>query len=180
MLGSLSIVDVLFLVTIVVMVFNGFRNGFVFSLVNLLSLPVAAGVSWIFGPALTAFLAKNGLAVNPLLAYIILFLVAVFVIHIIANSIRGTVKRIPLLSSGDALLGGVVGFVEAWALWVILLLVLGHFLSVVDQGQIQQLGFHVDTFKSWQQFYDDAVANSLFARVNGWFIKVVPLVPTLK
>jgi hypothetical protein len=88
-------------------------------------------------------------------------------------------KRIPLVSSGDSLLGGVVGFVEAWALWVVLLLVLGHFLSVVDQAQIQQLGFHVDTFHSWQQFYDDAVSNSLFARVNGWFVKVVPIVPTL-
>lgn len=179
MIGSLSIVDVLFVVTIILLVFNGLRNGFVFSLVNLLSLPVAAGVSLVFGPSLTALLAKNGLAVNPLLSYIILFVLAVVVIHMIAGAVRGTVKRIPLVSSADTLLGGVVGFVEAWLLWVVFLLVLGHFLSLADQGQIQQLGFHVDTFKSWQQFYNDAVSNSLFARVNGWFIKVVPLVPTL-
>lgn len=180
MLGSLSIIDVLFLATIVLLVLNGLRNGFVFSLVNLFSLPVAAGVALLFGPTLTAALAKNGLELNPLVSYILLFIVAVIVIHAVARAVRGTVKRIPLISSGDALLGGVVGFVEAWALWVVFLLVLGHFLSVVDQTQIQQLGFHVDTFKSWQQFYDDAVSNSLFARVNGWFIKVVPLVPTLK
>lgn len=175
--GSLSIVDVLFLVTIVLLVLNGLRNGFIFSLVNLLSLPVAAMVALVFGPGLTAALAKNGLAINPLVSYILLFLVAVLVIHAIAGSVRGTVKRIPIVSSGDALLGGVVGFVEAWALWVVFLLILGHFLSVVDQSQIQQLGFHVDTFKSWQQFYNDAVSNSLFARVNGWLIKIVPLVP---
>lgn len=179
MLGSISIVDVLFVITIVVLVLNGLRNGFVFSLVNLLSLPVAAAVSYVFGPSLTALLAKNGLVVNPLISYVALFVVAVIIIHLIATAVRGTMKRIPLVSSGDSLLGGVVGFVEAWALWVVLLLVLGHFLSVVDQAQIQQLGFHVDTFHSWQQFYDDAVSNSLFARVNGWFVKVVPIVPTL-
>lgn len=180
MLGSLSIVDVLFLVTIVLLVLSGVRNGFVFSLINLISLPVAAVVALTFGPSLTGLLAGNGVVVNPLVSYIVLFLLAVVVIHGIAGAVRGTIKRIPVISSGDALLGGVVGFVEAWALWVAFLLVLGHFLSVVDQGQVQQLGFHVDTFNSWQKFYNDAIANSLFARVNGWFVKVVPLVPALK
>ncbi len=177
--GSLSIVDILFLVTIILLVFNGLRNGFVFSLVNLLSLPVAAVAALTFGPGLTTTLAKNGMTVNPLISYILLFLVAVVVIHLIATAVRGTVKRIPLVSSADTLLGGVVGFVEAWVLWVIFLLVLGHFLNVADQAQIQQLGFSVNTFHSWQQFYNDAVTNSLFARVNSWFIKVVPLVPTV-
>jgi len=177
--GSLSVVDILFVVTVFLLVLSGFRNGFVFSLVNLISLPVAAVVSLVFGPSLTAWLATHGLEINPLISYIILFLLAVIVIHLVATSVRGTVKRIPIISTGDALLGGVVGFVEAWALWVVFLLVLGHFLSLVDQGQIQQLGFNVSTFHGWQQFYNDAVSNSLFARVNGWFINVVPLVPAL-
>lgn len=179
MIGSLSIVDALFLVTIILLVFNGLRNGFVFSLVNLLSLPVAAGVALVFGPSFATLLGKNGVEINPLVSYIILFAVAVIVIHIVARAVRGTIKRIPLVSSGDALLGGVVGFVEAWALWVAFLLILGHFLSVVDQAQIQQLGIKITAFHSWQQFYNDAVSNSLFARVNGWFIKVVPMVPAL-
>jgi len=179
MLGSLSIVDLLFLLTIILLVWNGLRNGFVFSLVNLLSLPVAAGVAVVFGPTLTATLATNGLGVNPLFSFILLFLVAVVVIHVIARAVRRTIKKIPLISSGDTLLGGVVGFVEAWALWVVFLLILGHFLSVVNNGQIQQLGFQVETFRGWQQFYNDAVSHSLFARVNGWFIKVVPLAPAL-
>ena len=177
--GSLSLVDILFVVTVILLVLSGLRNGFVFSLVNLISLPVAAVVSLVFGPSLTAWLAGSGLVVNPIFSYILLFLLAVIVIHFVATSVRGTVKRIPLVSTGDALLGGVVGFVEAWALWVVFLLVLGHFLNVVDQGQIQQLGFHVNTFQSWQQFYNDAISNSLFARVNGWFVKVVPLAPAL-
>ncbi|HEY3993832.1 MAG TPA: CvpA family protein [Ktedonobacteraceae bacterium] len=177
--GSLSIVDILFVVTVILLVLSGFRNGFVFSLVNLISLPVAAVVSLVFGPSLTAWLARHGLEINPLVSYILLFLLAVIVIHLVATSVRGTVRSIPLISTGDALLGGVVGFVEAWALWVVFLLVLGHFLSLVDQGQIQQLGFDINTFHSWQQFYNDAVSNSLFARVNGWFVKVVPLVPAL-
>ncbi|HEX7736269.1 MAG TPA: CvpA family protein [Ktedonobacteraceae bacterium] len=174
MLGSLSVVDVLFLATIILLVFNGLRNGFVFSLANLLSLPAAAIAAAVFGPSLTA-----KLGINPLVSYILIFLVAVVVIHIVARAVRGTAKKIPLISSGDALLGGVVGFIEAWALWVAFLLILGHFLNVVDHSQIQQMGIHIDTFQSWQKFYNDTVSNSLFARVNGWFIKAVPLVPAL-
>ena len=95
MIGSLSIVDILFLVTIILLVFNGLRNGFVFSLVNLLSLPVAAVVALTFGPSLTTTLAQNGLTVNPLVSYIVLFLIAVVVIHLVATAVRGTVKGIP-------------------------------------------------------------------------------------
>src|SRR5258707_291883 len=147
---SLDVVDILFLVTVVLLVFNGLRNGFVFSLVNLISLPVAAVVALVFGPSLTALLGNNRLSSIPLGSYLGLFL------------------------------GAVVGFVEAWALWVVLLLVLGHFLNMVNQAQIQQLGFHVSTFQTWQQFYNDAIGHSLFARVNGWFIQVVPVVQTFK
>ncbi len=56
MLGSLSLVDLLFLVTIVLLVFNGLRNGLVFSLLSLLSLPIAFVVAWLFGPKLTNLL----------------------------------------------------------------------------------------------------------------------------
>src|SRR5690242_18860972 len=37
---NLSLIDILFVITVVLMVFNGLRNGFVFSLVNFLSVPV--------------------------------------------------------------------------------------------------------------------------------------------
>lgn len=178
--GSLSIVDILFVVTIILLVLHGLRVGFVFSLVNLLSLPVAAGLAWFFGPSFTNWLETHGMVVNPLVSYIILFLISIIVIHAIGGTIGRTVKGIPLISSADALGGGVVGFVEAWLLWLVFLLLLGHFLNITDQAQIQQLGFKISTFHSWQQFYNDAISNSLFARVNGWFIQHVPLVPVLK
>lgn len=178
MLGSLSLVDLLFLVTIILLVFNGLRNGLVFSLLNLLSLPIAFAVAWVFGPKLTNMLAANNLNATPLISYIVLFFGTVLIIHILATLLRGTVKRIPLVGFANTLLGGVVGFVEAWLLWVILLLILGHFLQ--DTGQIQALGINPSLFHSWQQFYDDAISNSLFARVNSFIISTVPLIPTPK
>jgi uncharacterized membrane protein required for colicin V production len=178
MLGSLSLVDLLFLVTIALLVFNGLRNGFVFSLVSLLSLPIAFAVAWFFGPKLTSLLAANNLTATPLISYIVLFFGSVLVIHILATALRGTVKRIPLVGFGDTLLGGVIGFVEAWLLWVVLLLVLQNFLQ--DTSQVQKLGIDAALFQSWQHFYNDAVSNSLFARVNSFFINTVPLIPTPK
>ena len=123
MLGSLSLVDLLFLVTIVLLVFNGLRNGFVFSLVNLISLPAALVVAWIFGPRLTDLLAGNDLPATPLISYIVLFFGTVLVIHILATGLRG-VKKLPVIGFADTLMGGVVGFVEAWLLWLIFLLIL--------------------------------------------------------
>jgi uncharacterized membrane protein required for colicin V production len=178
MLGSLSLVDLLFLITIVILVFNGLRNGFVFSLLNLLSLPIAVIVAWVFGPKLTDLLAANNLSATPLISYVVLFFGTVLIIHILATVLRGTVKRIPLVSFGNTLLGGVVGFVEAWLLWLVLLLVLGHFLQ--DVTQVQSLAVSPNMFQGWQQFYNEAIANSLFAKVNGFFINTVPLIPTPK
>lgn len=174
MLGSLSLVDVLFLVTIVLLVFNGLRNGFVFSLINLLSLPIAFVIAWLFGPRLTNLLSANNLSATPLISYLVLFFGSVLVIHILATAVRGTVKKIPLIGFGDTVLGAAVGFVEAWLLWVVLLLVLHNFLQ--DVSQVQQLGINSSLFQSWQQFYNDAVTNSLFARVNSFIVSTVPVI----
>ena len=173
----MSLVDILFLVTIALLVFNGLRNGFVFSLVNLLSLPIAFAVAWLFGPRLTQILASANLPSIPVLAYIILFFCTVLIILVVASSLRG-IRKVPLIGAVDTLLGGVVGFVEAWLLWVVFLLVLHNFLQ--DTNQVQQLGISTSLFHSWQQFYDDAVSNSLFAKVNGVIIQTVPLIPVPK
>jgi len=178
MLGSLSLVDLLFVVTIILLVFNGLRNGLVFSLLNLLSLPIAFAVAWLFGPKLTNLLAANNLNATPLISYVVLFFGTVLLIHILATALRGTVKRVPLVGFANTLLGGVVGFVEAWLLWVILLLVLGHFLQ--DVNQVQALNVNTSLFQSWQQFYNEAISNSLFARVNSFFISTVPIIPAPK
>ena len=171
MLGSLSLVDLLFLITIILLVFNGLRNGFVFSLVNLLSLPIAYGVAFLFGPQVTKMLAANGLSSTPLISYVLLFFATVLVVHILATVLRGTLKRIPLVGLGDTLGGAAVGFVEAWLLWVVLLLVLHNFLQ--DVNQVQALGLNTSQFNSWQDFYNSAVSNSLFARVNTLIIPLI-------
>lgn len=178
MLGPLSLVDLLFLVTIVLLVFNGLRNGFVFSLVNLLSLPIAFVVAWLFGPSLTNLLAANNLNATPVISYVVLFFGTVLIVHILATAIRGTVKKIPLVGLGDTALGGLIGFVEAWLLWVALLFILHNFLQ--DVNQVHNLGINTSLFQTWQQFYNDAVSNSLFARVNSFIVSTVPLVHITK
>jgi hypothetical protein len=101
----------------------------------------------------------------------VLFFATVLVIHIIGTVVRGFVRKLPLIGFGDALLGGVIGFIEAWLLWVVLLVVLQNFLQ--DTHQIP--GISASQFQSWQQFYNTAVTNSLFAKVNGFFVKTIPV-----
>lgn len=185
MIGPLDWIDFLFLATIVLLIFNGLRNGFVFSLFNLLSLPAAFIVAKVYGPQFTVFLANNGLPATPIISYIVLFFGTVLVLHIIGTVIRGIVRVVPLVGLGDTLLGGLVGFVEAWLLWLILLILLGDFLhslqNAVSQGNslVPGLNISVDQLQRWHDYYNTAVTNSLFARVNSIFVKTLPALPKL-
>jgi uncharacterized membrane protein required for colicin V production len=171
----LSLIDILFLVTVVLLVFNGFSNGALASVVNLLSIPIGFVVAYMFGPRFTLLLAANGLSETPLIAYIVLFFGAVLVLHIIGTTVRGIVQRVPLIGFGDRLLGALVGFVEAWLLWVVLLLVLHNFLLNINNVNSVSYGVvNTSQFNSWQQFYNDAVTNSLFASVNSFIISKLP------
>lgn len=183
MIGPLNWIDLLFLATIVLLIFNGIRNGAVFSLINLLSIPVAIGVAYFFGKPFALFFAKNGLQIAPLVSYIVLFIVTILVIQIIGTTMRGTVKHIPVLGCGDSLLGGFVGFFEAWLIWVIVLFFVGKFLNDI-QGTIQTgktlvpgINITVQQYQMWHDTYNQALHNSLFARVNGFFIKELPAMP---
>jgi len=182
---QLSLIDILFLVTVALLVFNGLRNGAVISLVNMIGIPLGFGVAYVFGPSFTALLASNGLPAVPLISYAALFLGTVMVLHIIGTIVRGVVHKIPLINMGDSLIGGVIGFVEAWLIWLILLIVLGNFLgslqNTIDQGSriIPGLNIQIDQLKAWHDFYNGAVTNSIFARVNGFFVKELPNLPKL-
>jgi uncharacterized membrane protein required for colicin V production len=183
MIGPFNWIDLLFLVTIVLLIFNGIRNGAVFSLVNLLGIPIAFGVTVFLGKPFTLFLASNGLSISPLISYIVLFFGTILILHIVGTTIRGVVRAVPVIGLGDALLGGVIGFVEAWVLWLLALFVLGNFLQNV-QGAIQQgnqlipgLSITVHQYQVWHDAYNQAVSNSLFAKVNGFFIKTLPGLP---
>lgn len=185
MIGPFSWIDLLFLVTIVLLIFNGFRNGAVFSLINLLSIPIAFGVAYFFGKSFALFLANNGLQISPLISYLVLFFGTILVIQIIGTTMRGVVKGIPILGLGDSLLGGAIGFVEAWLIWLIVLLVVGNFLHSIQDAMhagsqvIPGLNIRVQDYQSWHDAYNQAVHNSLFARVNSFFIKELPALPHL-
>lgn len=170
---GLSLIDILFLVTVILLVLNGLHNGAVTSLVNLLSIPLGFLVAYLFGARFTLLLAANGWSVTPLLAYIILFFATVLILHIIATIIHGVMKNTPIIGSfiglADKLLGGLVGIVEAWLLWVVLLLVLHQFLLHIPSG-IDAAQFH-----SWQVFYNDAYSHSLFEQVNSFILSKVPV-----
>ncbi|HVB72564.1 MAG TPA: CvpA family protein [Ktedonobacteraceae bacterium] len=184
MIGPFNWIDLLFLITIVLLVFNGIRNGAIFSIVNLLSIPIALVVAIYFGKPFTLFLASNGLSISPLIAYIILFFGAVLIIHILGTLLRGIIRAIPLVGLGDVLIGGVVGFIEAWLLWVIVLLLIGSFLQNV-QGSILAghtiSGFTItpQTYQNWHDTYNQALNNSLFARVNSFIIAKLPALPKI-
>lgn len=183
MIGSISIVDILFLVTVVLLVFSGFRNGAVISLISLLSIPIGFFVASQYGPAFTKLLAANGLSATPLISYVVLFFGTVLVLHIIGSFVRNAIKVVPLIGPADSLLGGAVGFVEAWLLWLVLLIVLGNFLHSI-QTTIQStvnivpgLNITVDQFKTWHDFYNQTITNSVFAKVNAFFVSELPALP---
>jgi uncharacterized membrane protein required for colicin V production len=185
MIGPFNWIDLLFLLTIVLLVFNGLRNGAVFSLVHLLAIPIAFGVAYFFGKQFTLFLTSNGLSFSPIISYLVLFFGTILVLHIIGTAVRGVVKAAPVFGLGDSLIGGIIGFVEAWLLWVIVLLVLGNFLNSV-QGSIHPgsqiipgLNITVQQYQAWRDTYNQAVHNSFFARVNGYFIQELPALPRL-
>ena len=175
MSASLSLIDILFLVTVALLAFNGFSNGAITSLVNLISLPVGFVIAYLFGPQFTLVLAANGLPATPLISYIVLFCGTVLVLHIIGTIVRSVVRKVPFVGLGDRLLGALIGFVEAWLLWVVLLLVLHNFLQNIDNiNSLSHGAVSLSQFNSWQQFYNDAVTNSLFAKVNGFIITRLP------
>ena len=183
MIGPFNWIDLLFLITIVLLVFNGIRNGAIFSIVNQLSIPIALGVAIFLLKPFTLFLASNGLSISPLLGYIVLFFAAVLIIHIVGTMLRGFIRAVPLIGLGDVLIGGLVVFIEAWLLWVIVLLVIGGFLNNV-QGVIAT-GSHVVSgititsaqYTSWHDTYNQALTNSLFAHVNSFILAKVPALP---
>lgn len=169
---GISLVDLLFIVTTGLLVFNGLRNGFIRSLVNLISLPLALAVAWFFGPNLTALLAANNLPSTPVIAFLALFFGTVLIVHLLSTVLSGIVKSLPLFGLSNSLLGGIVGFVESWLLWVVLLLVLGNILQDVHNFP----GGILDSqFSSWQTFYNQAITGSLFAQVNSFIIHTVPV-----
>ncbi len=142
-------------------------------------------LSVFFGKPFTLFLAANGLSISPLISYIVLFFGSVLVLHIIGTAVRGVVRAIPIVGLGDALVGGLVGFVEAWLLWVIVLLVIGHFLQdiqgTINVGKqaIPGLNITVSQYQVWHDTYNQALNNSFFAKVNGFFIKELPAIARL-
>ena len=184
MIGPFAWIDILFLVTIALLVFNGLRNGAIFSIVNLLSIPIAFGVTVFFGKQFALFLASNGLLISPIISYIVLFFVTILVLHIVGTMVRGVVRAIPIVGLGDALVGGLIGFIEAWLLWLIVLLVLGSFLnsvqSAIQHGSqlIPGVTIQSQQYETWRAAYNQAVTNSFFARVNSFIIKEVPAIPT--
>jgi uncharacterized membrane protein required for colicin V production len=180
-MASVNWVDVLFLVTVILLVFNGFRNGFVFSLINLISIPLGIAAAIYFGPRLTSQLAGNNLPATPLISYIVLFFGVVLILHLVGTSLHRTLKHIPVIGCGDELLGGVVGFVEAWLIWLILLIILGNFLGSVDQGShiLSGVNIQITQLQAWHDFYNQTVTNSLFAHVNSFFVKQLPNIPHL-
>lgn len=175
-------IDVLFLITLVVLVLNGLRNGFVLSLINLISIPLGFVAIVIIGPRFINWLADIGITITPIVSYVILFFGVVFIVHLIGSTLRGGVRATPVVGQGDALLGGALGIVEAWLVWLLLLMALGWFLGstqeAVAAGEV--LNIDLSLVHQWQEFYNQAVTTSLFAQVNSVFVSIIPAIKVLE
>jgi len=185
---SLSLVDILFVVTVILLIFNGLKNGALFSLIGLLVLPIGFAVAYYFGPTFTVWLASSSLHLSPLISYAILFIGTILVLHVLGNFLRSVLKVIPLFGQLDTLLGGVIGFVEAWLIWFILLMIIGTFLKDIQDGINAFSGVDLSQFighfqdwhvQDWFSSYNDIVNHSLFAQVNNFFASIVPVIPSL-
>jgi uncharacterized membrane protein required for colicin V production len=185
---NMNIIDILFLVTVVLLVLHGLRYGALHSLISLLTLPIAFAVAYNLGPNFAISLASSGLKVTPLVSYAILFIGTILVLHVLGGFLRNIVKVLPLFGPFDALLGGVIGFVEAWLIWFILLMVFGTFLYNIQTGtnafpnvDLSQFIQHYKDWNipSWYQVYNDTVTHSLFAQVNDFFARTIPFIPQL-
>lgn len=183
---SQHIVDILFAVTAILLAFNGLKNGALVSIISLLGLPIAFAVAYFFGPTLTVSLASSNIPATPLIAYAVLFVGTILIVQILASFIRNVVKKIPLIGPFDSLLGAVVGFVEAWAIWLIILIIIGTVLNDIHNGtgsfihgiDLTQLFGHKDWhIQDWYTFYNDTVNHSLFAQVNNFFGQIIPTAP---
>ena len=172
MLGSFSWIDILFIATVILLVLNGFSNGAIASIVNLLSIPIAFAVAYYFGPQFTALLSANNLQATPLISYVVLFIGTVIILHIIGTMVR-VVLKIPLVSMANRLAGGFIGFIEAWLLWAVLLFVLGTFLQNIHNFP---LSISTAQFGGWQSFYIAATQHSLFAQVNSFIVPHINIV----
>nr|BBH94442.1 hypothetical protein KTA_26410 [Thermogemmatispora argillosa] len=168
---TFNFIDLAFLATAIVLAINGFRNGLLASLINLIALPLGLGAALLFGPWLTALLASKGIEVAPLLAYGLIFLASVLIVHTVTAVVRAFVHRLPVVGLIDALLGLGVGLVEAWLLWLILLVALHGVLSAIQHLPHSDPG----QFSIWQRAYNEAMTQSLFAHVNQWLLGQAPL-----
>ncbi len=174
---NIGLIDILFLVTVVLLVFNGFRNGAVLALIHLLSIPIGAVVAYFYGPRFTALLSMNGFSATPMVAYLVIFFGTVLVCHILGTIVGSVVRHLPIIGFADGIIGGVLGVVEAWLLWVVFLFILGSFLmhaqSTMSMGATSTVGSNLSApqLQAWLDFYNQAVNNSLFAQVNSFFLK---------
>jgi uncharacterized membrane protein required for colicin V production len=180
-------IDILFLVTAVLLVLSGYRNGAVFSLIMVPSVPLGITLASTVGPGFTAWLAAHGLsAAAPFIAYNVLFFGTVIVFSLIATLVQRLMRKLPAtVHRGNAILGGVIGFAEAWLMWVFLLTSLGTFLAGMQTGiqpgihVIPGLNIQLVQLQAWHDFYNFNVTNSIFTHVNGAFIKTLPNLPPL-
>jgi uncharacterized membrane protein required for colicin V production len=179
---SVSWVDILFAITVVLLVIQGWRSGLILSVINLIALPIGWWVAVAYGPQFTSILAANGLPSTPIIAYGVLFIGTIIIIHLVASAINGVVRKIPIVGGLNTLAGGIVGFVEAWIIWLILLIILGNFLhgaqDAIQAGSqtIPGLNLKIDQLQTWHDFYNQAISNSLFANVNSFFVKQLPTI----
>src|SRR5215813_13081997 len=89
--------------------------------------------------------------------------------NMIATLVQRFIRKLPAaVNRGDSILGGMIGFAEAWLMWVFLLTSLGTFVAGIQTGiqpgihVIPGLNIQLVQLQAWHDFYNYNVTNSIF------------------
>lgn len=127
MIGGFTWPDAVIVLVLVVATFKGFRRGFVGELGGVAALAAALIAPWYYNGAADAQIQVYSKlnAGQAHVAGMLLTAVFAYIVVLALAGILGRIARLPILGTGNALAGGVVGFAKgAILIWILLFVAL--------------------------------------------------------
>ncbi len=160
--------DIVILIVLAIATYKGFRRGFVSELGGAVAVTAALVTPWFYNGSLDGQIAALtklgpgsahvvGMFATGLLTYIVLLIVA---------RLLGTVAKLPVLGTGNALGGAAVGFAKgAILLWLVLFIALFFPLSPDIRADL-----HQSRFAPYLVAYDSPLDDAILSTIP-WFAR---------
>lgn len=155
--------DIVVILTFAFFAFNGWRNGAIISIANLLSLPIGYFVALTYGGVIGSRIEQFGIPDAGIFGFPITFFITVAIVHFAALFLRQLLHSIVIFGVADNAVGAGVGFVEAWVLWLALLFFLRSGLTLPSTNLNQQT---LNNLPQLQSSYNQLVQSSYFAQIQ--------------